>query len=824
MQTFFVDIVVPLPLNALYTYRVPVALNEEVAAGKRVLVQFGPKKVITGLIHSIHENPPTKYEAKYILSVIDDFPCVNAKQLKFWEWIANYYMCSIGEVMNAALPSGMKLSSETNIVLNPDIEIDYANLSNNEFLLVQVLEHKTKLTYKEAADILENKSVLPSIQGLLKKEIALLEEEIINSYKPKIINQVSLSPDFHNDFAIEALFERLKRAPKQIEILLAYFQLNKKENNFYGYVDRPLLSSMVESSSAALNSLIEKNIFIQQEFRQSRIKDFHTETPANKTLNEHQQTAIAEIKAKFEDNDVVLLHGITSSGKTEIYIKLIEEAISDGKQALYLLPEIALTSQIINRLRKVFGRNVGVYHSKFSDNERIEIYDSLINPNQTIAKPSVILGARSSIFMPFDNLGIIIVDEEHETSFKQFDPSPRYHARDAAIVLAKLHNTKILLGSATPSIETYYNAKYGKFALVELNKRFGDVELPKINIADLKDAYQSKKMKSHFSPVLVDAIGRALDKKEQVILFQNRRGFSPHLECNTCGWIPMCKYCNVTLTYHKKANALKCHYCGYATPVPVICPACNSTDIRFSGFGTEKIEEEIAIFFPDAKISRMDHDTTRKRNAYDRIISDFEQRKVDILVGTQMITKGLDFDNVSLVGVLNADNMLLFPDFRAHERSYQMMTQVSGRAGRKGKQGNVIIQTFTPNHPIIQHIIDSSYSQLFENEIVERQKFSYPPFTRLIKISLRHKEEHILDKASNELARLLRQKHSGYILGPEYPVVSRIKNLFVKEIMVKEVHAKNLAELKKEILAHSDNVKLQKDFKQVSISFNVDPL
>ena len=639
-----------------------------------------------------------------------------------------------------------------------------------------------------------------------------------------MVNQVALSKEYQSDFAIEALFNQLKRAPKQVELLLSYLSKIKKENTDFGYIDKSKLTVLVPSSSAAMKTLIEKGIFAQIIERQSRVKEYEGNVAYAFDLNEYQEKAYNEITTKFEEHDVILLHGVTSSGKTEIYIKLIQEIIEKGQQVLYLLPEIALTSQIISRLRRIFGKQVGVYHSKFSDNERVEIYESLSNPSFGMNKPKVILGARSSIFLPFENLGLIIVDEEHETSFKQFDPSPRYHARDAAVVLGKTHNAKVLMGTATPAIETYHNAKFGKYGLVELTHRYKDIQLPEIQLADLKEAYKNKQMMSHFTPKLINAIGAALEKKEQVMLFQNRRGFAPHLECTTCGWVPMCKYCNVTLTYHKKANSLKCHYCGHIIPVTNTCPACNSNDIRFTGFGTEKIEEEIGIFFPEARIGRMDYDTTRAKDAYEKILDDFENRKIDILVGTQMITKGLDFENVSLVGILNADNMLFFPDFRAFERSFQLMTQVSGRAGRKNGRGLVIAQTFAPEHQILQYVIDNNYTELFNTEAVERMKYHYPPFSRLIKITLRHKEEHILDKAATEMGKLLRSKYNESVLGPEYPVISRIKNYYLKEILIKIEQFSQLPIIKGEIIQCATIIKQNKNFKQVFIQYNVDPL
>ncbi|MDP4267824.1 MAG: primosomal protein N', partial [Bacteroidota bacterium] len=749
----FVDVILPLPLQELFTYRVQFEFENYIKKGQRIIVPFGKHRLYTALVKNIHNNPPKDYVAKYIVSILDSEPIINEKQFRFWDWISEYYMSYPGDIMNAALPSALKLASETKIILNPDKNIDYPSLNDREYLLVEALEVRNTLTLTDVSKILDIQKVFPIVKTLIEKEIIILEEEVKDSYKPKKDAYVTLTPDYKEDDRLSTLFGNLeKRAPKQLEILMTYISLTnrqkssdfnpvREQSSYHNISVRELIKNS-EGGREQLKSLVKKGVFEITFKQNSRLKTVEEGNGFMPVLNEYQQVALNQIKEHFLEKNVVLLHGVTSSGKTEIYIRMIEETIKTGKQVLYLLPEIALTTQIINRLQKYFGNKVGVYHSKFNDNERIEIWNrvlnnKLLNLNNDSISYQIILGARSTIFLPFDNLGLIIIDEEHDSSYKQYDPSPRYNARDAAIFLGKLHGAKVLLGSATPSIESYFNTEINKYGLVSLDKRYGEIEMPEIEVVDIKEDTYKNKMKSHFSPDLFENIKASLEKKEQVILFQNRRGFSPRIVCDNCNWTMLCRNCDVTLTYHKHAGTLKCHYCGYTASPPEKCPVCESTKLLMKGFGTEKIEEEMPIFFPHAKVARMDLDTTRTKYAFQQIINEFEEGNVDILIGTQMITKGLDFNNVTLVSILNADNMLSFPDFRAFERSFQLMSQVSGRAGRKNKRGKVIIQTFNPKHPVIKYVVENDYLSMYNNEIFQIQKFKYPPYYRLIEMTLK---------------------------------------------------------------------------------------
>ncbi len=824
MTTLFVDVIVPLSVPNLYTYRVPYEWNDSIAVGKRVIIQFGKSKLYTAIIRQIKDVPPSSYAAKYIDNILDDQPIVTEKQLRFWEWLSNYYMCNIGEVMNAALPSGLKLSSETRIILNPDFDKNYQQLSDKEYLIVEALEVKQVISITDVCNILDQKTVYPLIKSLIEKSVLIIEEEIIERYKPKKEVFVRLNIQANEEEKLKELFDVLeKKAPKQLDLLLKFIQLSKRYSANPEEVKRSLLVKTLEGADSGLAALIKKNVFELYEKEQGRLSQFNgKQNPVNQ-LNEIQEKAFIEIKKQFETKNVTLLHGVTSSGKTEIYIKLIEECLNNKQQVLYLLPEIALTTQIINRLRKFFGNQVGVYHSKYNENERVEIWNSVLSQfGQNNFK--VILGARSALFLPFENLGLIIVDEEHENTFKQYDPSPRYHARDSAIILAGIHGAKTLLGSATPSVESYYNAASGKFGLVELNKRFGGIQMPEILVADVKEATRKKLMKSHFSPMLLDEIQEVLNNKQQIILFQNRRGYAPLLNCQKCNWTPQCTNCDVSLTYHKHINLLRCHYCGFNQKTPKVCEACGSPEIKMKGFGTEKIEDELGIFFPSARVKRMDLDSTRSKNAYYNIISDFEEGNVDILVGTQMVTKGLDFDNVALVGILNADNMLQFPDFRAYERSYQLMAQVSGRAGRKNKRGKVIIQTYNPNHSIIKDVIMNNFTSMYTNELLDRKNFHYPPFYRLIEIALKHSDLNVLNEGAKCLVKNLKSHFGKRILGPESPAVARVRNLYIKNILIKVEKEASTAQVKQIINDELINFTKSNEYKSIRISIDVDPI
>jgi primosomal protein N' (replication factor Y) len=776
-KTLFVEVILPLAISKNYTYRVPFEMNDMVAPGKRVVVQFGKSKLYTAIIASISGTAPEKYEAKYIIEVLDDRAVVTGRQLQFWQWLADYYMCNPGEVMNAALPSALKLASETRIVLNKGFEYDRAALNDKEFLIIDALDIQPELTVSDIAKLLGQKTVMPILKLLFEKNIIHISEEVSERYKPRKRTFITLNPIYHNQDNLKELFGLLeKRAPKQADALLAYIKLSRHQKS----ISKNELAEESGAGAASINALVEKEIFFAEDKNVSRLYDEDEETYSNFKLSEEQQQVFIDIKAQFEQKDVVLLHGVTSSGKTQVYIRLIEEMIALGRQVLYLLPEIALTTHIIERLRQYFGSNIGVYHSRFNDNERVEVWQKVLNNEY-----KVILGARSSVFLPFADLGLIIVDEEHETSYKQFDPAPRYNARDAAIFLANMHQGKVLLGSATPSFESYFNARTHKYGFAELTERYGGVELPKIEVVSIAEETKKKTISSHFTSVLMHDIQQALANKEQVILFQNRRGYAPVLLCKICAYTPKCINCDVSLTYHKHTWKLHCHYCGYKEDTPSVCPACGSTHLEYKGFGTEKIEDELSLLLPEARITRMDLDTTRSRNSLQNILNDLEEKKIDILVGTQMVAKGLDFADVTVIGIINADSLLKFPDYRANERSYQMLAQVSGRAGRRGKQGKVVIQTYDPNHRVIKQVIENNYHDLYFTEMEERKSFHYPPFYRIINLDIKHKDPEIANNQAIYLANELRKHFGDRVIGPESPLVSRIRNYYIKSIMLK---------------------------------------
>jgi primosomal protein N' (replication factor Y) len=777
-KTLFVEVILPLAIAKNYTYRVPFELNNIIAVGKRVVVQFGKSKLYTAIVAVITEHPPEKYEAKYLLEILDDRPVVTPKQLQFWKWLGEYYMCNDGEVMNAALPTALKLASETKIELNKEFEYDKASLHDKEYLIIEALEIQPELTISDIAKLLSQKTVMPILKGLFEKNIINISEEVSDRYKPRKRIFLTLNPAYQGQDNLKELFSILeKRAPKQADAVLAYIKLARHQKTISK-------SELVEESGAgasSINSLIEKEVFIAEEKNVSRLFYEEEELDANFELSAQQQEAFTSIKQQFEQKDVILLHGVTSSGKTQIYIRLIEQMIAQGKQVLYLLPEIALTTHVIERLRQYFGASIGVYHSRFNDNERVEVWQKVLNNEY-----KVVLGARSSVFLPYADLGLIIVDEEHETSYKQFDPAPRYNARDAAIFLANMHQGKVLLGSATPSFETYFNARTHKYGFAELTERYGGIEMPVIEVVSIAEETKKKTIQSHFTGVLMADIQTALANKEQVILFQNRRGYAPVLLCKICAYTPKCINCDVSLTYHKHTSKLHCHYCGYKEDTPNICPACGSTHLEYRGFGTEKVEDELSLLLPGARIARMDLDTTRSRNSLQNILNDLEEKKIDILVGTQMVAKGLDFAGVTVIGVISADSLLKFPDYRANERSYQMLAQVSGRAGRRGKQGKVVIQTYDPTHRVIKQVIENNYTELYFTEMEERKAFHYPPFYRIINLDIKHKNPEILHNQATYLGNQLRG-HFGdeRVVGPQVPLVSRIRNYYIQSIMLK---------------------------------------
>ena len=810
---YFIDVILPIPIQKTFTYTVTEDEAKFLQKGMRVAVSFGKTKMYTGLVFNIHQTAPTLYEAKDIYQILDEEPLVNERQLQHWQWISSYYMCSIGDVYRASLPSAFLLESETIIIKN-DKDIDESDLLDDEFLIYEALQHQSQLTIHQVSDILGKKKVMPIVNSLINKSVIIVQEEIYEQYKPKLVRYVRLHQNYTNNDSLEGLLSELSRAKKQRTAVLSFFQLLAAKKP----IKAKDLEEKAQVSSSILKSLVEKNIFEFYHIKIDRIS-FKGEVNDLKKLNNFQEIALKEIKESFKNKDVTLLHGITSSGKTEVYTKLIQEVLDQGKQVLFLLPEIALTTQIITRLQIYFGNKISVFHSKYSINERVEVWRNVLENN---SKAQIILGARSSVFLPFSNLGLIIVDEEHETSYKQFEPSPRYNARDAAIVLAKIHKAKILLGSATPSLESYFNAKQNKYGLVELNRRHGNVLLPKIELIDVKEKYRIKEMNGHFSNRMLKLIQEALDNKEQVILFQNRRGYSPVVECKTCGVSPECPNCDVTLTYHKFKHELRCHYCNYLRAMPNSCGACGSNTLDTKGFGTEQIELELKKLFPNFKIGRMDLDTTRGKHGYQRIIGAFESKEIDVLVGTQMLSKGLDFDNVSLVGVLNADTMLNFPDFRAHERAYQMMVQVSGRAGRSRKQGNVAIQTYNPLHQILQQVSTTNYVNMYDEQLQERWQYNYPPYYRLMKITLKHRDYNKVDSGINWLFKALQQSFGDYVLGPSAPAVSRIRNQYIKNLIIKIPPKQSLADTKKHITKIRNTFEAVKDFRPIRFITDVD--
>ena len=779
----------------------------------RVAVSFGKSKMYTGLVLNIHRNAPTLYEAKEIHQILDEIPLVNAKQLQHWQWIATYYMCSLGDVYRASLPAAFLLESET-IIYKNDAFLDETILADDEFLIFEALQQQSQLTIHQVIAILGKKKVMPIVNGLIQKEAIVIKEEIYEQYKPKLVKYVRLHENYTSDDSLGKLLEELSNAKKQREAVLGFFQLATSK--------KPIKAKDLEEkaavSSSILKSLVDKEILEFYHIQIDRVQ-YKGDTNDLKVLNEFQEKALAEIKETFKEKDVTLLHGITSSGKTEVYTKLIQEVLDAGKQVLFLLPEIALTAQIIVRLQFYFGEQISVFHSKYSINERVEVWNNVLNNKP---KARIILGARSAVFLPFSNLGLIVVDEEHETSYKQFDPSPRYNARDAAIVLAKIHKAKILLGSATPSLETYYNAQQNKYGFVALNRRHGNVQLPKIELINVKEKHRKKEMKGHFSDRLLALIQEALDLKEQVILFQNRRGYSPVVECKTCGVSPECPNCDVTLTFHKFKNELRCHYCSYQRAMPNSCAACGSNTLDTKGFGTEQIELELKEIFPDFKIGRMDLDTTRGKHGYQKIIGAFEAKEIDVLVGTQMLSKGLDFENVSLVGILNADTMLNFPDFRAHERGYDMMVQVSGRAGRSKKQGNVAIQTYNPFHQILQQVSTTNYTEMYKEQLQERYQYKYPPYYRLIKITLKHRDYNKVDSGVNWLFKALYSSFGEHVLGPTAPAVARIRNQYIKNIIIKIPPKQGLANTKSQITKIRNTFEAVADFRPIRFIIDVD--
>ncbi|MEM9363799.1 MAG: primosomal protein N' [Bacteroidota bacterium] len=813
---WFLDVVLPIPLERRFTYQITKEEAHFIKRGMRIAVPFGKSKIYTALAFAVHNQAPEAYEPKPIYQILDEVPVINEIQLKHWQWVAEYYMCTLGEVVRTALPKAFLLESETLILPNTDSEINDLELKDDEFLVFEALQYQSSLKISEVAGIVDKKNVLPLVHRLVQKGVVLLKEELYEQYRPKKVRFVQLASNYEEESQLEALLETLTKAPKQSKVVLALFQLAARTKK-----PIPLKELLKESgvSRAVIKSLVSKSILEEYQLRQDRVTFDGEAQDSEVILNEHQQKALDSIEANFRKNRVTLLHGVTSSGKTEVYFKCIEKFIDAGKQILYLLPEIALTSQLIGRLRDYFGDKIAVYHSKYSIHERVEAWQNVLNNSE---KAQIVIGARSSLFLPFSNLGLIVVDEEHENSFKQFDPAPRYHARDAAVVLASLHSANCLLGSATPSVESMENVKKRKYAYAHIQYRYGKVLMPDVKLVDLKDATKRKRIKGHFSETLFLAIEEALNEGEQIILFQNRRGFSPIVECTTCGHVAQCPNCDVSLTYHQNRNQLRCHYCGYHMALQNVCQACGSNTLDKKGFGTEQIEQELKSLFPKAQIGRMDLDTTRGKYAYEKLIGAFEQQELDILVGTQMVVKGLDFRNVSLVGVMNADSLLNFPDYRAHERTFQMLTQVAGRAGRTQKQGKVLIQTYNPYHQILQQVTTNDYDKMFEQQYYEREQFKYPPLVRIIKITLKDKDFNKLNEAALWFAQSLTNVLRCSVLGPEYPPVSRIRRDYLKNILIKVPKSQSISQTKNSIKRIEKSFNAISKYKSVRLVYNVD--
>lgn len=809
-QLKYVDVILPLSVEGTFQYSVED--NIDIIVGQRVIVQFGSRKLYTAIVIKISNKKNNRYKIKEIQSIINEPPIVNQFQINLWLWISKYYMCCIGEVMNTALPSSLKLASESKLMLSPELNNNFSSFSEDISSVLNLISKSRLLSIHDLNKQLDNKLSFSIINSLIKENVLIVHEHLNDKYKSRLIAKVSLTNNNFQDVH--------KLTPKQEVLLAKLFEFSK--NNYNDFT----LASLIKNtgfSRSIFKSLENKSLIKINYEKQSRLNIQDVKTYPIHKLSDAQELSFNSINKKFLNNDVCLLHGVTSSGKTEIYIKLIEQELKKGRQVLYLLPEIALTIQIIKRLKKHFGNLVGISHSNLNNSERVEVWKSVNKDILEDDQFSIILGARSSLFLPFNNLGLIIIDEEHDSSYKQQQPSPRYHARDSAIYLATLHNAKVLLGSATPSMETYYNAKNDKYGFVELLTRYSDIKLPKINTIDIRKGYLKKEMQGFFSNNLINEISNQLKKDKQIILFQNRRGYAKVLSCNSCGESVSCKYCSVSLTFHKLNNNLRCHYCGYIESIPELCGNCESINFHNKGFGTEQIAEALSVIFPDSIIKRMDYDTTRKKNAYQDIIQDFQQLKINILVGTQMIAKGFDFENVSLVGIIDADNMLNFPDFRSHERAFQLMSQVSGRAGRKGNQGIVVLQTYNPDQEIINHVKSHSFSKFYNVQLSERSLFNYPPFSRLIIIRFKHTDHFIVDSVSEVFATLMKESFKNRILGPEYPIVSKVRNYFIKNVLLKVELGKSFSKAKEIISAILLYMKENKILNRCIVQIDIDP-
>lgn len=809
----YAEIIIPLALPKNYTWSIPAEFQHIIKPGIRAEVQLKNKRY-SGIIKQIIKEKPAGFEPRPIHNILDDEPLLYKQQLQLWNWIANYYMCSEGEVMQAAMPSNLKLSSETVLVWNDEHTEDFSDLNDREYVVAEALSIKKELKLSEVQQLLDSSQVYPVIKKLIEKNVCHVWEELKEKYKEKNETYIILHPQYRDENKLSELLNTSSRAPKQMELLLSYLHLIKNNNE----VTQTELLKKSNATITQLKGLLDKNILLSEKRSINRIHSLPKNIFIDFSLSPAQENALNEVENSFKEKSVCLLHGVTASGKTQVYIKLIEQYIKQGKQVLYMLPEIALTAQIIRRLQKHFGGYIAVYHSKFNPNERVEIWNRIKS-----GEIKIILGARSALFLPFKDLGLVIADEEHDASYKQQDPAPRYHARDAAVYYASLFNAKVLLGSATPSIESYYNVQTNKYALVELKERYGNADFPAIEVVDIKAI--SSKEKVLISPQLKDAINTSLEENKQVILFQNRRGYTPYIVCDVCGWIPQCQNCDVTLTFHKAKNKMVCHYCGTEYPVLYACPQCGSHNFKQKNFGTEKIEEVVAETFSNAKVARMDYDTMKGKNNHDTLIKLFEQQKINLLVGTQMIVKGLDFEHVNLVGILDADSLLHFADFRVNERAFQLIEQVSGRAGRKDNLGKVLIQVSDTKHPVLQFVRAHDYKALYDFEIQSRRRYHYPPFTRLIHLTFRHKENHIAEECANVLVMGIKKDFEQYVTGPAQPVVNRIRNQYLWDVLIKlPKNAELIDKCKQQIEQQIAILKFNKRYRSADIIPDVDPV
>lgn len=813
---YYIDVILPLPLRQTFTYEVNVDEARFLQAGMRVVVPFGKQKIQTGLVRWVHQQAPVGYQTRSIDHILDEQPLVNKAQLEHWEWMASYYLCSVGQVMKAALPGSFLLESETIIHLNKTFEGDESQLTDEEFQVLEALEHQQSIHIDDLRNLLDKSRVLDSVRGLLEQDIVRVEETVYEKYRPKVLRFVRLSKPYQEEDRLRELLDGLQRAPRQKELLMNLFVAAAQE-------DQVGVSGLLKRSGAThatLNALEQKGVLEVYQGQVDRYRFLGTQQGLPE-LSMAQDKALLEVQEAFVKKDQVLLHGVTSSGKTAIYTHLIESELRAGKQVLFMLPEIALTTQLIERLKAFFGAQLAVYHSKQNSHERVEVWKQVLEGK---SKAQVVVGARSSLFLPFQDLGLIIVDESHEPSFKQHRPAPRYHARDTALVLAANAGAKVLLGSATPSLETYQMAKDGKYGLVSLTERFGKVQLPKIQLVDLQRAYKRKEMKGHFSRTLIEAMEEALAANKQIILFQNRRGYAPIVQCNTCGTAPQCPNCDVSLNYHQYKNQLRCHYCGYHRPMLDNCQACGSTDLDHKGFGTQQIETEVKELFPNARVARMDQDTTRGKHAYARLIERMEAGEIDILVGTQMLAKGLDFKQVQLVGVMMADQLLNIPDFRSHERTYQLLSQVAGRAGRDRERGKVLIQSYHPDHQILQQVSGNRYLDMVTEQLEERYQFKYPPFQRVIRLTLKHRKQEVVVRGAQWLSQVLRSQLKDGVLGPVAPPVSRVRNEYLLVTMIKLDKQTNWSAYKRFIAQVLQRFEAQKEFARIKVVVDVDPV